>query len=137
MTAIEDDAILHDPSLIIRGAEFSDPGRWSPPGAAGGMSTQVLYEDAIYAFLGAEKHEINLPLVLAEGSKLSKSGANGIGWDVLKMVSPDQARRYLLATLLNPKDPLQAIGEQFTEAHVSPAHHEWSWETWGSYIRQV
>ena len=136
LAAVEDDAILHAPSLIIRGAEFVDPGRWSPPGAAGGMSTQVLYEDCIYAFLGIEKHELNLPLVLASGHKMSKSMVNGIGWEVLTMVSPDQARRYLIASLLDPVDPLSVLDDEFSESRISSVHHEWSWDTWARFAKQ-
>lgn len=136
LAVIEDDVILYAPSLIIRGAEFANPIQWSPADTAASMGRQMVYEAAVFAALGVEKREVNVPLVLSKDRKMSKSAVNGIAWDLLTMVSPEAARKYLIASLLNPRDPLSALEDRFAANKIAPAHHEWSWETWATFVTQ-
>lgn len=130
------------PSLMIRGSEFAEPEAYdvdwpTVTGGAASFRKIIEGEHRYFAAAGLERCQATLPLVTeADGSKMSKS-MGGVGWDCLKAVSAEAARRYLLATAACPLDPLAGLDQPLDLRDLDPTPHVWSWETWGSFIRQA
>ncbi len=135
VAAALDDAMVHHPSLIVRGSEFTFAGRNHGAGPAG-QRALLGVERVVYAMLGRERQVATVPMVLLDGQKMSKSATQLVHWSVLQQVPPEVARRFLLATALAPGDPLAAMHSIFTSEQFSPEPYPWSWETWAEVVKQ-
>ena len=135
IAAAVDDLIDHYPSVMVRGMEFADPERFAGQ-FIGTISNYVRTHKHLYASVGREKLEVNVPLVTKGGDKLGKSTANMIDVDIVRSVSPELMKRFLIATAMWPEDPLLAMNTtDFNIAEMSQEPYEWSWDTWAELVR--
>lgn len=133
-----DDVVHHDPSLIIRGRDFVCPSAYADsPTHAVGTERHIIAENLMFSTAGREKKEINTPLMTMDGFKMSKSQMRIIHWSILRSIPRDAARRFLLATAMNPSDPLSSFGEEFHVARMSSLPYQWSWDVWNTIIRNL
>jgi len=123
-----DDSIIHAPSLIIRGREFVDGGVYWDAMQRG--NEHVHCEDALFAALGREKHEVSTPMILLGRGKMSKSDVNFIHWTALEALPKDLVWQFLVATALCPEDPFSALEEKFEVVKLSKVPYTWSWSDW-------
>jgi hypothetical protein len=130
------DDVMND-HLIIRGLEFKD-GRYFEGPHVAGAAAHVATENRLFALAGRVKREVNVPLMVLGGQKLSKSRLRTIHWSVLRAVPTETARQFMVATALLPRDPLGAMeaGLPFRGELLPEAPYEWSWETWAAVLRR-
>ena len=123
-----DDAVLHAPSLIVRGMEFAGEAQYYP----GSPAAHLAAENLVFGAIGQQKHEINVPLILRDTEKMSKSTLVAVHWTTLTGVSPELAKRFLVATALFPTDPLNHLDTPFSIAAMSRTPYRWSWKDWAA-----
>jgi hypothetical protein len=139
---IMDDLVDYYPSLMIRGMEFAEGADYAPEwppeaDSSVGIQKMIALEKAVFEAAGREHLQLSLPMITDDyGAGMSKS-VGGVPWDAMQAASVEDARTYLLATAANPLDPLSAIGQPVDVQNLDPQPHVWSWETWGSYLRQA
>lgn len=136
ISLIADDLLYHSPSLIVRGTEFVEPERFYPPPEGTGLITLNKWIHYLYDELEIKMHEINVPLVFTSGTKISKSNGPVVDWNILKSVHQYKARAFLVATAIDPYDPLAAIGRKFSVADMAYEPYEWDWQIWAEFIKQ-
>ena len=127
------DDIIHSPSLIIRGMEFSKVDYFPDGGVA--TAGHCLNEDILFAAASLEKKEINLPIVRLGHAKMSKTNMTGVTWSIITSVSSELARSFLIATAIAPEDPIKHLGEEFSLERMSSAPYTWNWEHWNHIVR--
>ena len=132
---IADDIFYNSPSLIVRGTEFVEPERFYPPPDGAGMAILLKWIRYLYDALDIEMHEVNVPLIFSADSKLSKTKGNIVDWEVLRVVGQEAARAFLVATAVDPDDPLSVLGKKFKIADLAYEPYEWDWEIWHRFIQ--
>lgn len=139
--AILDDALDHAPSLMVRGSEFTHAGGNAFRHDELGMAPFVLAEDMMFEALGAEKHEVNVPMIYLGAGKMSKSEMRMVPWEILTGVPVDLARRFLLATAVRAEDPIAAMAMDdailFAPDMMNYDPYAWNWEHWNQVARMV
>ena len=137
ISLIADDLLYHSPSLIVRGTEFVEPERFHPPPEGTGLATLNKWIHHLYDALEVKIHEVNVPLIFTSGSKMSKSNGPVVDWKILKSISPQDAHAFLVATAVNPYDPLAVIGKPFRISDLAYEPYEWDWQVWTEFVRMV
>lgn len=127
------DDIVHHPSLIIRGIEFSSAAYF--PEGGSGTAQHVMNEDLLFRAAGLDKIEVNLPHINLGASKFSKTKMIGVQWDILRSVPGDVARSFLIATAMFPQDPVPNIGCGFSSFGMPMVPYQWSWDDWNAIVR--
>jgi len=132
-----EDIITHYPSLAIRAVEWVDPHQWiDQPNSAAAIENILIYEKLLYDIAGRTRNERSLPLITLGGSKLAKSEGRMIHWGVLRCVSREVARQFLLATAIRPEDPLAIMDDELSIDQMVLDPYEWSWGVWAELIRR-
>jgi len=137
LSSILDD-ILND-NLIIRGLEFRDINA-AYHGSADALSAvtgHVRFEDRLYELAGKTKDEVNVPLIIIGGGKMSKTAIRVVHWSILGSIHTDVARSFLLSTAMFPDDPIGHLAEEFHMDKVSERPYRWSWDHWNELILLV
>ena len=130
-----DDIIDHPGTLIIRGAEYSIWGKYLDPVMSSTIKNHRIIEEYLHHLAGFRVNEIILPLIMYGSGKMSKSSASTIHWKVLQMASADDAKRYLIASVIDPIDPFSSLDMDFDISHLGDRPHVWSWESWARMVR--
>jgi hypothetical protein len=100
----------------------------------------VEFDSLLCDALEITKHEVNTPMILLGGQKMSKTDMALVSWQALTCVSSLQARRFLVATALYPTDAVRAALEipdiegLVTMNLDSSVPYIWSWKNWGEYV---
>lgn len=130
-----DDIVIHYPSLVIRGAEFSESTGFF--GAKPDNVSHTTTEKFLYDIACRERYEINVPLITVNGMKISKQSIQAVPWNVLTPVSQIHARKFLMATAINPDDPLSAIDKHFSVKAMTKEPYTWRWGTWFDFLKMA
>jgi hypothetical protein len=138
IAATLDDLVEHYPSLMIRGQEFVDPSSYSIDYCqAASLEKQLTEEDDLFSTTSRTRLQFTVPLIIGpSGVKLSKSSM-AIPWDILTSVPCDVAQQFLRATVMNPLDPLAALGESFRCDRMSDLPYAWDWAAWGKFVQST
>lgn len=136
LAQVLDDAVDFSTSLMVRGTEFRPE---IDPSSAGvvHLSEFVKNEDAVFHALGEYKNELTVPMVSFKRGKMSKSDIDMVQWDVLNMVGPESAKEFLIATVVNPRHPLDALGKPLDIEDLDLSSYRWEWSEWAAFVRQV
>ena len=132
---LSDDSLIHHPSLIIRGMEFKISSLY------GGVDSNqaniyTATEDMIFEATGHEKHEINTPIIIVDdGNKISKRSNILMHWECLKPMGKDMARKFLIATAIDPLKPLRSMGIPFKTHLMSDISYMWDWNDYAIALR--
>lgn len=136
-----DDIITFYPSLVIRGTEFSNPRQIATNSAFTLSTTNHLQTEALlYDAADRIKHEVNVPLVTIDSRKMSKTIRNMAHWSLLRGMNTNDARNFLIATVLNPNDPLSCFSKMtgkvdtLSISDIIDEPYEWSWPIWADAI---
>jgi len=133
--AILDDAIDHAPSLIVRGTEFTSRGILPFAGVAH-LGQFVVCENAVFKILDEQKHEFTVPMIYLGAGKMSKSKLTVVPWQALTAAEPEVVRRFLLATAMNPDEPLSCLDKPFSIERLNLCPYRWDWKQWVEAIRR-
>jgi len=137
IVAALDDAMSNHPSVIVRGSEFTFSGQRHGAVDPGGPHESLLrMEKLVYAMLDRKRTVVTVPMLMFEGAKMSKSGTQFLHWSLLQQASPEQARDFLVATVICPEDPLSVLGLPFSVDGISPDPYVWNWEHWTDMVRR-
>ena len=124
-----DDVGDYAPSLIVRGREVREPHEYFGP-ALEPNAEHARRENILFNAAGAEKHEINTPMLMLGHRKMSKTAMCLVHWTALTAASWQDARNFLIATALCPGKPTDALGDAFKISLMSEEPYAWSWHDW-------
>lgn len=135
---LSDDIIYHHPSVFIRGMEFADGFSGHSPGAGpeGTTARYLARERLFFETVDVEKCEINVPLIYDEGHKVSKSLGPKLNWNMFGEADGTALRSFLLATAIEPQDPLAALDTPFNLKSMTEEPFNWSWEFWEEHSQR-
>ena len=128
-SALLDDVMDYPDTVIVRGVEFKYPDLYFDPLGLSANKNHIHMEGLLWKASGANVEQINLPLVLLGGRKLSKTETRLVPWDVVSGLSSQLIKQFLVSSIMLPLDPFDE-NVQFDYKSIPENNYEWSWQIW-------
>ena len=150
MDVIWDDIFGQDGTVLVTGDEKSNFENYCETWYGSSSQHQAMLSETrfgyghlqkiiemMYDSSGKQSNRFEISVIKTEdGHRMGPLSEDVVWWNIFKPLDPELLKVFLIATAMNPKDPLSMIGIPFSISSISNDPYIWSWEEWYEFISE-